>query len=157
MLGAHRPPRSALPEDMAEMISAWPMFLMVTSVLAMPHFFRQDCTAKSPVELAVSTIVWPLIEAGSLANLSAVALLASSALPADSSLVTPMVLMPKRTWPSTAGTPPVPPTSQDLDADAAICGTPAGKVENTGLRPISAHQPLTVATWNGSAQYSAGW
>ncbi|MFZ9255120.1 MAG: hypothetical protein ACO22V_10475, partial [Hylemonella sp.] len=72
-------------------------------------------------------------------NLSAVALLASRALPADSSFVTPMVWIPKRTWPNTAGTDPVPPTSQDFDAEAAICGTPAGKVLNTGLRPSSAH------------------
>ena len=102
-------------------------------------------------------MVWPFIDAGFLANLSATSLRTSSALPADSSLVTPMVLMPKRTWPSTAGTLPVPPTSHDFEADAAICGTPAGKVLNTGFRPTSAHQFFSVATKNGSAQYSAGW
>jgi hypothetical protein len=44
-----------------------------------------------------------------------------------------------------------------LDATAAICGTPAGKVLNAGFRPTSAHQFFSVATKNGSAQYSAGW
>ena len=102
-------------------------------------------------------MVWPFMLFGSLPILSATSLRTSSALPADSSLVTPMVLMPKRTWPSTAGTQPVPPTSHDFDAAAAICGTPAGKVENTGFRPTSAHQLFSVAMWNGSAQYSAGW
>ena len=45
MLGAHSPARSALFDDTAEMISAWPMFLMVTSLLARPYFFKHDCTA----------------------------------------------------------------------------------------------------------------
>ncbi len=100
----------------------------------------------------MSTIVWPFMLSGDLVNLSATSLRTNSALPADSSLVTPMVLMPKRTWPSTAGTEPVPPTSHDFDAAAAICGTPAGNVEKTGFRPTSAHQPFSVAMWNGSAQ-----
>jgi hypothetical protein len=126
--------------------------------LARPQRFRQDCTAKSPVELAVSTIVWPLIEGRVLGELVGRGLAGQQRVARGLVVwLTPMVLMPKRTWPSTAGTPPVPPTSQDLDADAAICGTPAGKVENTGLRPTSAHQPFSVAMWNGSAQYSAGW
>jgi hypothetical protein len=42
MFGAHRPPRSALPEDIAEMISACPMLLMLTSAFFNPHFCRQD-------------------------------------------------------------------------------------------------------------------
>ena len=45
MLGAHSPPRSALPDDMAEMISACPMLLIVTSAFFRPHFARHDCTA----------------------------------------------------------------------------------------------------------------
>ena len=105
----------------------------------------------------MSTMVWPFMLCGDLMNLSARSLRTKSALPTDSSLVMPMVLMPKRTWPNTAGTEPVPPTSHDFDAAAAICGTPAGKVENTGFKPTSAHQFFSVATKKGSAQYSAGW
>jgi hypothetical protein len=45
VLGAHKPPRSALPLDIAEMISACPMLLIVTSVFFSPHFARHDCTA----------------------------------------------------------------------------------------------------------------
>ena len=44
--------------------------------------------------------------------------------------------MLKRTAPSTAGTEPVPPTSQDLAAEAAIWGAPAGKVEKFGASLI---------------------
>ena len=44
-----------------------------------------------------------------------------------------------------AGTEPAPPTSHDFDADAAICGTPAGKVLKLGFRPSSCHQPFSVA------------
>jgi hypothetical protein len=57
----------------------------------------------------------------------------------------PMVRMLNLTAPSTAGTEPVPPTSHDFAAEAAICGAPAGKVENVGVRPTSFHQPFTVA------------
>ena len=64
----------------------------------------------------------------------------------------PMVVMLKRTAPRVAGTEPVPPTSQLFEADAAICGTPAGNVLKVGLRPTSAHQFFSVAMWNGSAQ-----
>ena len=102
-------------------------------------------------------MVWPLIDCGSFAIRSATSLRTSNALPADSSFVMPIVLMPNRTWPNTAGTEPVPPTSHDLDATAAICGTPAGKVLNTGFKPTSAHLFFSDATKNGSAQYSAGW
>ena len=91
MFGAQRPPRSALFDDIAEMISAWPMLLTVTSAFLRPHFARHDCTAKSPVEFAVSTIVWPLIDCGFLTKPSAFAPLAISALPTDSSLVRPIV------------------------------------------------------------------
>ena len=69
----------------------------------------------------------------------------SMALAFDSSLVMPMVRILKRTAPSTAGTEPVPPTSHDFAADAAICGAPAGKVEKVGVRPTSFHHPFTVA------------
>ena len=72
------------------------------------------------MEFAVRTIVWPLMLCGFFAKASAVFAVASNALPADSSFVIPMVLIPKRTYPKTAGTDPVPPTSHDLDADAAI-------------------------------------
>ena len=81
-----------------------------------------------------------------MANASAALAVASKALPADSSFVKPIVLIPKRTCPNTAGTEPVPPTSQDFDADAAICGTPAGNVLNVGFKPSSAHQFFSVAT-----------
>ena len=89
----------------------------------------------------MSTIVWALIDCGFLMKPSALAAVATRALPADSSLVSPMVSRLKRAAPSTAGTEPVPPTSQDFDADAAICGTPAGKVLNVAFSPSSAHQP----------------
>src|SRR6185503_15007853 len=98
-----------------------------------------------PVELAVSRIVWPLMLPGCAAKALALSPLTSSALPRDSSLLMPMVTMPKRTAPRVAGTDPAPPTSQLLEADAAICGTPAGNVLNVGLRPTSAHQCFSVA------------
>src|SRR6218665_981501 len=139
------------------MISACPMFLMRTSCLDKPYFFKQDCTASSPVELLVSKMVRPFIAAGWALICAAAALLTINALAADSSLVRPMGLMPKRIWPSTAGTEPVGTRSQDLAAAAASCGTPAGKMLNTGCRPSSAHQFFSVATKNGKAQYSAGW
>jgi hypothetical protein len=95
--------------------------------------------------LAVSRIVWPFIDPGLAMYAAALSPRTSSALPCDSSLVMPMVSRLKRTAPSTAGTEPVPPTSQDLDADAAICGTPAGKVLKVGFRPSSPHQFFSVA------------
>ena len=91
MFGAQSPPRSALFDDIAEMISACPMLFIVTSAFFRPHFARHDCTAKSPVELAVSTMVWPLIDCGFFTKPSAFAPVAMSALPTDSSLVRPIV------------------------------------------------------------------
>src|SRR5687768_8880936 len=130
------PARSELLDESAEMISAWPMFFITTSDFFSPYFFRQACTAKSAVEFWVSVMVLPRkAAAGSLANSAAALALPTRPLAADSSLVRPMVLMPKRTCPSTAGTDPVPPTSHDPAADAAIWGTPAGKVENSGASP----------------------
>ena len=78
---------------MAEMTSACPMLFIVTSAFFRPHFARHDCTAKSPVELAVSTMVWPLIDCGFFTKPSAFGPLAMRALPTDSSLVSPIVRM----------------------------------------------------------------
>src|SRR6218665_3797742 len=99
-------------------------------------------------------MVRPFIAAGLALICAAAALLTINALAADSSLVRPMVLMPKRIWPSTAGTEPVPHTSHDLAAAAAICGTPAGKMLNTGSRPTSAHQFFSFSTKNRKAQHN---
>src|SRR5207302_8880342 len=96
MFGAHRPPRSALPEDIAEMISAWPMLLMLTSDLARRHLRRHDCTAYSPVELAVSTIAWPLMLAGLRTKPPALSRVPVSALPTDPSVGLPIVRMLSR-------------------------------------------------------------
>ena len=63
----------------------------------------------------------------------------------DSSFVMPIVSSPERTAPRTAGTEPVPPTSQDLACAAATCGAPAGKIEKPGSRPASFHQPFWLA------------
>ena len=60
----------------------------------------------------------------------------------DSSLVMPMVSRPDRAAPSTAGTEPVPPTSQDPACAAATCGAPAGNTEKFGASPTSFHQPF---------------
>ena len=68
-----------------------------------------------------------------------------------------MVSKPERTAPSTAGTDPVPPTSQDRAWAAATCGAPAGNRETLGSSPASFHQPFSEAKKKGSAQYSAGW
>ena len=100
----------------------------------------------------MSKIVWPLSEAGFFMKASALSPRTNRALPCDSSFEMPMVSKLKRTLPSTAGTEPVPPMSQDFDAEAAICGTPAGKVLNTGFKPSSPHQFFSVAMKKGSAQ-----
>ena len=68
-----------------------------------------------------------------------------SALPFDSSLVTPMVSRLKRAAPSTAGTEPVPPTSHDFDAAAAICGAPAGKMVNSARAQLPPTSLFRVA------------
>ena len=87
----------------------------------------------------------PLSEDGLAAIPAASLLRAITALPADSSLVMPMVRMLKRCEPSTAGAEPVPPTSHDFEAAAATCGAPEAKVVNFGSSPASFHQPFSVA------------
>jgi hypothetical protein len=70
---------------------------------------------------------------------------AITALPTDSSLVIPIVTISKRCAPRVAGAEPVPPTSHDFEAAAAICGAPEGNVLNCGSRPTSFHQPFSLA------------
>src|ERR1700730_4848634 len=72
---------------------------------------------------------------------SALAAVATSALPADSSLVSPMVSRLKRAAPNTAGTEPVPPTSQDFDADAR---NPSRKSAECRLEPELSPPALLV-------------
>src|SRR5919202_6165607 len=145
ILGAQTPASAPVPVAKAEMISCWFRFTACMSFASRPHFRRQASAAYSPVELVVSSSCLPLSAAGFLAIASASPLRASTALPADSSLVMPMVRMSKRLAPSVAGAEPVPPTSQDLDAAAAICGAPDGKVVKLGSSPTSLHQPFSVA------------
>src|SRR5689334_11748285 len=152
MFGAHTPARIPLPLEKAEMICAWPRLTSCMSSRFRPHLPRQASEAYSPVELVVSSSCWPFSEAGLALILSMSFLRATTALPADSSLVMPMVRMLKRWAPSTAGAEPVPPTSHDLAAAAATCGAPAAKVENSGCRPTSFHQPFSVAMKYGADQ-----
>jgi len=93
----------------------------------------------------VNSSLWPLSWPGSLRIASILSARTITALVFDSSLVMPIVIRPKRAAPSTAGTEPVPPTSQESACAAATCGAPAGKVANDGSRPTSFHQPFSVA------------
>src|SRR5919206_703278 len=145
MLGAQTPASAPVPVAKAEMISCWLRFTACMSLGPRPHCFRQASAAYSPVELVVSRSCLPLSEAGFFRIASASPLRASTALPADSSFVMPMVRMSKRLAPSVAGAEPVPPTSHDLDAAAAIWGAPDGKVVKLGSSPTSFHQPFSVA------------
>src|SRR5581483_3635760 len=117
-----------------------------------PHLRRHASAEYSPVELVESRSCFPLRLCGFFSTPSASSPRAITTLAADSSLVMPIVRMLKRATPSTAGAEPVPPTSQDLDAAAATCGAPAGKVLKLGFSPICSHQPFSLARKYGSDQ-----